>query len=105
MNNLHLFILILVMAGITFLIRMIPFVFVRKKIKSRFINSILYYIPYAVLSAMTFPAIFLFSKNIIAATIGTVVAIGTAMAKRSLIVVAVCACLSMLATQYLMLLF
>ena len=105
MNNLHLFILILVMAGITFLIRMIPFVFVRKKIKSRFINSILYYIPYAVLSAMTFPAIFLFSENIIAATVGTVVAVVMAMTKRSLIIVAICACVSMLATQYLMLLF
>lgn len=49
---------IAVMAGVTYLIRMIPFTLFKKKIKSRFIQSVLYYIPYAVLSAMTFPAIF-----------------------------------------------
>ena len=49
---------IAVMAGVTYLIRMIPFTFFRKKIKSRFFRSFLYYIPYAVLSAMTIPAIF-----------------------------------------------
>ena len=45
---------IAVMAVTTYLIRVIPFVAVRGKIKSRFINSVLYYIPFAVLSAMTF---------------------------------------------------
>ena len=46
------------MALTTYLIRVIPFTLFRKKIKSRFIKSLLYYIPYAVLSAMTLPAIF-----------------------------------------------
>ena len=48
---------LLVMAGVTYLIRDLPLVLVRKKIKNRFLQSFLYYIPYTVLSAMTFPAI------------------------------------------------
>ena len=105
MDVLSYVILVLVMAGVTFLIRMIPFVFFRKKIKSRFINSVLYYLPFAVLSAMTFPAIFLFTDNIIIACIGTAVAIITAIFSRSLILVAVLSCLSVLASQYLWMLF
>ena len=52
------FLHIAVMAGVTYLVRMLPMVIFRKKIKSRFIRSFLYYIPYAVLAAMTFPAVF-----------------------------------------------
>ena len=51
------FLYLLVMAGVTYLIRMLPLVLCRKKIENRFIRSFLYYIPYAVLSAMTIPAI------------------------------------------------
>ena len=65
---------IIVMALVTYLIRMIPFVFFRKKIKSRFFRSFLYYIPYAVLSAMTIPAIFYSTGSIITAVVGTVAA-------------------------------
>ena len=46
---------IAVMAITTYLIRVIPFAAVRGKIKARFINSVLYYMPFAVLSSMTFP--------------------------------------------------
>ena len=46
------------MAGMTYLIRVLPMVIFRKKIRSVFIQSFLYYVPYAVLAAMTFPAIF-----------------------------------------------
>ena len=51
--------MIFVMAFVTYLIRMIPFTLFRKEIKSNFIKSLLYYLPYAVLSAMTIPAIFI----------------------------------------------
>lgn len=54
---------ILVMAGVTYLIRMLPLALFRKKIKSRFFKSVLYYIPYAVLSAMTFPSILFNGKH------------------------------------------
>lgn len=65
---------IITMALVTYLIRMIPFVFFRKKIKSRFFRSFLYYIPYAVLSAMTIPAIFYSTGSVITAVVGTVAA-------------------------------
>ncbi|WP_295070462.1 AzlD domain-containing protein [Ruminococcus sp.] len=82
---------IIVMAGVTYLIRMLPFTFFRKKIKSRFFRSFLYYIPYAVLSAMTIPAIFYTTHNIYTAIAGTAVAIVLAFLEMPLIVVALAA--------------
>ncbi len=86
--------MILAMASITYLIRMLPLVFFTKKIRSRYILSVLYYIPYAVLSAMTFPFIFYSTGSVYTALIGTVVAVILALFKRSLLTVAVCACLA-----------
>lgn len=83
---------IAVMAGVTYLIRMIPFTVFKKKIKSRFIQSVLYYIPYAVLSAMTFPAIFYSTDSPVTAAIGTAVAIILAYFRLPLTVVALSAC-------------
>ncbi len=82
---------IIVMAGVTYLIRMLPFTFFRKKIRSRFFKSFLYYIPYAVLSAMTFPAIFYTTHNTWTAVAGTVIAVGLALLEMPLIVVALAA--------------
>lgn len=82
---------VIVMAVVTYLIRMIPFVFFRKKIKSRFFRSFLYYIPYAVLSAMTIPAIFYSTGNIITAITGTVTAFVLSYFNLPLIVVALSA--------------
>lgn len=82
---------IAVMAGVTYLIRMIPFTFFRKKISSRFFKSFLYYIPYAVLSAMTLPAIFYTTDNIYTAIAGTAAAVILAYFEMPLIVVALAA--------------
>ena len=65
---------IAVMAGVTYIIRMVPFTMFRKKIKSRFLKSFLYYIPYAVLSAMTIPAIFFATGSVISAAVGAAAA-------------------------------
>lgn len=89
---------IIVMAGVTYLIRMIPFTFFTRKIKSRFFKSFLYYIPYAVLSAMTFPAIFYSTGDTITATVGTIVALVLAYFNLPLIVVALAASASALIT-------
>ncbi len=94
MDLLKMTVLILAMAGTTYIIRMIPLVFFRKKIRSKYLLSVLFYIPYAVLSAMTFPYIFYSTGNFYTALIGTIVAIILATLKRSLIVVAICACLA-----------
>lgn len=85
---------IIVMAGVTYFIRMIPFTFFNKKIKSRFIRSFLKYIPYAILSAMTIPAIFYSTGDIITAVAGTVVAVTLAFFNCPLIVVALAASLA-----------
>lgn len=82
---------IFIMAGVTYLIRMIPFSFFRKKIKSKFFKSFLYYIPYAVLSAMTIPAIFHSTGSIITAAAGTIIAVILAYMNLPLIVVALSA--------------
>lgn len=82
---------ITVMAVVTYLIRMIPFAFFRKKIKSRFFRSFLYYIPYAVLSAMTIPAIFYSTGNMLTAIVGTVTAFILSYFNLPLIVVALSA--------------
>ncbi|MBQ7827380.1 MAG: AzlD domain-containing protein [Clostridia bacterium] len=82
---------IAVMAGVTYLIRMIPFTLFRQKIKSRFIRSFLYYIPYTVLSAMTFPAIFYSTGSTVTAAVGTAVALILAYLKQPLIVVSLAA--------------
>lgn len=82
---------IAVMALVTYLIRMIPFTVFRKKIKSKFVQSLLYYIPYAVLSAMTIPAIFYCTGDVITSVAGTVVAVVLAYFNLPLIVVALSA--------------
>lgn len=82
---------IAVMAGVTYLIRMIPLTFFRRKIKSRFFKSLLYYIPYAVLSAMTIPAIFYSTGDMVTSVVGTVIAVILAYFNLPLIVVALVA--------------
>ena len=82
---------IAVMAIVTYLIRMLPLTLFRSKIKSKFLRSFLKYIPYTVLSAMTFPAIFYSTGNVITATVGTVAALITAFFGLPLIIVAAAA--------------
>ena len=83
---------ILVMAVVTYLIRMVPLTLIRKNINSRFIKSFLYYVPYATLAAMTFPAILHASDDMRASIAGFAVALALAFRKRSLLTVAVAAC-------------
>lgn len=82
---------ILLMAGVTYLIRMLPFTLFRRKITSRFFRSFLHYIPYAVLSAMTIPAIFYSTGSVPTAIAGTITAVVLAFFRKPLIVVALSA--------------
>lgn len=93
---------LLVMAGVTYLVRMIPMVLIKEKIKNKFILSFLHYIPYTVLSVMTVPACFYATDNPITAAVGFIVAIIAAFFERSLIQVAVLSCLGVLATEIIM---
>lgn len=87
-----------VMAGVTYLIRVIPFAFFRRKIRSRFLRSFLFYIPYAVLSAMTLPAILYSTGSMPTAIAGTVVALVLAYFGVPLIIVALAASLAAFCT-------
>jgi branched-subunit amino acid transport protein len=94
MPNKEFFIYLLILAGSTYLIRAIPFAAVRKKITNRFVRSFLYYIPYTVLAAMTFPAAFYATGNIIAASAGILVAVVFAIREKGLTLVAVASCVT-----------
>lgn len=82
---------IAVMAGVTYLIRVLPFAFFRRKIRSRFLRSMLYYIPYAVLAAMTVPAIFYSTGSLVTAAVGTAAALIAAWFGLPLVAVALIA--------------
>ena len=76
------------MALTTYLIRMLPLTIFRRPIKSRFLRSFLYYVPYACLTAMIFPAI-LTGAGTLAAGIGALaVAVVLAYLGKGLVVVA-----------------
>ena len=90
---------LLVMAGVTYLVRMLPLVFCRKKIKSRFVKSFLYYIPYTVLSVMTFPAIFYCTGSVQSAVVGTLVSVVLAFLGRGLLTVAAGSAISVLLVE------
>lgn len=102
MNNLQFWIYLLILAGSTYLIRAIPFAAVKGRLRNRFIRSFLYYIPYAVLTAMTVPAIFYATSHPLSALAGLVAAIIFALCKKSLTVVAIAACVTVyIAEQFL----
>ena len=94
-----------VMAAVTYLIRMLPFVVFRKPIKNRFVKSFLYYVPYAVLGAMTFPAILYSTASLASAAVGLVVSVILAWFGRGLLTVAVSACVAVYLAEWIMVLF
>ncbi len=79
---------ILAMALTTYLIRVLPMTLFQKPIRSRFIRSFLYYVPYACLSAMTFPAILSSAESLFGGIAALAVAVVLALRGRSLITVA-----------------
>ena len=82
---------LLITAGVTYLIRMLPLVLMKKKITNRFVLSFLHYIPYSVLAVMTVPAIF-YATDLIPAVAGFVIAVFLAYKGKSLLTVAAAAC-------------
>lgn len=85
---------VLVMFAVTYLVRVLPFLIFHKKIKSRFVRSFLAYIPYTVLAAMTFPAVFYATGSVFTATAGVVVALILVYRGKGLFEVAVFASLT-----------
>ena len=101
MSTTTFFIYLAVMAGSTYLIRAVPFALVKTKIENRFVQSFLSYIPYAVLTAMTIPAVFYATGSVLSATIGLLVVVILALCKRGLIEVAVAACVAVYVVEWI----
>ena len=89
-KNIYLYIII--MATVTYAIRVIPLAFIRKEIKNTFIRSFLYYVPYVTLAVMTFPAISKDTQSPTAGALALVIGIATAWRGLSLFHVACCCC-------------
>ena len=98
------FLYVAVMAGVTYLIRMLPLTIFRRPIRSRFVQSFLTYIPFAVLGAMTFPDVLYSTGDLRSAAAGVAVAVILAWRGKSLLTVAVAACLAVAAAQGVMML-
>lgn len=101
-HNIYLY--ILTMAGVTYLIRMLPLVLSKKEITNTYIKSFLYYVPYACLAAMTFPAILSSTANTYSALVGFAVAVIAAYKEKKLLTVALLACAAVFITEQIMLL-
>ncbi len=91
-----------VMMAVTYLTRMLPIVLFRKPLRNRFLQSFLAYVPFAVLAAMTFPAILSISPNLISSIVGLLVAVLLAFFNRGLLVVALGATTSVLIVELIL---
>ena len=98
----NIYLYIFTMALTTYLIRVLPLTMFRKPIKSRFLRSFLHYVPYACLTAMTFPAILSSTASILSGAAALIVAVVLAYRGKSLIVVAVSSSAAVLITEWLM---
>lgn len=87
------------MAATTYLIRMLPIVFVKKEINNRFVRSFLYYVPYVCLSTMTFPAILTATGSVISGVVGFLTALFMAYREKSMVQVAIVACAAVFITE------
>lgn len=92
---------VLLMALVTYLPRMLPMAIFRKEINSTFIKSILHYVPYAVLVALTIPDIFNSTNSLGSAICGTVTALILSYFEKSLVVVAVFSMLAVYISQFI----
>ncbi len=93
---------LLTMALVTYLVRAVPLVLIKEKIKNKFVLSFLYYMPYAVLSVMTVPAVFFATSSVLTAAVGVAVALVLAYFKRSLLTVAIGASGGVFAAEMIM---
>lgn len=93
------YVYIFTMALTTYLIRVLPLTIFRKPIRSRFLRSFLHYVPYACLTAMTFPAILSSTASVLSGAAALIVAIVLAYRGKSLIVVAVSSSMAVLIVE------
>lgn len=90
---------VIIMAAVTYIIRAVPLCFFRKEIKSERIKSFLYYMPYAVLGAMTFPAVFYSTGSVLSASLGLAAALVSAFFNLGLMPSAAAAAIGVFITE------
>lgn len=91
-----------VMAAVTYLVRVVPLALFRRELKSRWVRDFLYYVPYAVLGAMTFPAVFSSTGSPLSAFCGVAVGIALSWMEKGLLPVAVAACAAVFLAERLL---
>ena len=90
------------MAVVTYLIRVIPYILIGKEVKSKFLKSFLAYVPYTVLAAMTIPAIFSATDSVYSAVFGLLVGVVVALFEKGLLVVALSSCAAVFFAELVM---
>ena len=95
------YVYILAMALTTYLIPVLPMTVFRKPIRSRFIRSFLYYVPYACLTAMTLPSILFATDTRVGALIGLITAVVMALWGKSLLLVSLAGCAAVFVAERL----
>lgn len=101
MSTGKLLIYIAIMMLVTYALRALPLLLFRKEIKSVFVRSFLHYVPYAVLGAMTFPAILYSTGSVMTAAAGLAVGLVLSFMEKSLLTVAIFSCVAVFAAQWI----
>lgn len=96
------YVYILIMAAVTYAVRVLPMTLIRKQIKSRFIRSFLYYVPYVTLAVMTFPAILEATQSPVSGIIALLAGIAAAWFGAGLFKVAVSCCAVVFITELIL---
>lgn len=95
----NIWIYILIMAGVSYLIRVLPLTLITKKIENKFIRSFLYYVPYVTLAVMTFPAIIYATQSEISGALALIAGVILAWCGGNLIQVASLCCIVVFITE------
>lgn len=98
----NIYIYILIMAGASYLIRVLPLTLIRKPIENVFIRSFLFYVPYVTLAVMTFPAILHATASPAAGALALAAGIAAAWFGGGLPLVATICCLIVYASEMLL---
>ena len=88
----NVYVYIFIMAGVTYLIRVLPLTLIRRPIKNRFIRSFLYYVPFVTLAVMTFPDILTTTNSVWSGLLALIAGVALALSGRSLFTVATLTC-------------
>lgn len=103
--NYSVYLYTVVMAVVTYLIRLLPLVLFKREIRNRFLRSFLYYVPFSCLAAMTVPAVFFATDSRISGAAGFLTALLAAYREKSLLTVALAACAAVFAVERILTLF